>query len=203
VRASVVGGTLLTAAAALVIVISSGTGLGLEPYALTGVAVGAVVGLVPDRAPLERLGGFVVGFVAVFVGFALRALVLPDATSGRVVATVVTGLLCTLVAFAARGHLPLWSMLLGVAAFSAVYELPFTNAEPEMATTSMDVATSLLSAVAVGFVVASCTAARPRVADIVPPRQRDAEPALGETGFGETGFGETGFGSDETTEITR
>ena len=174
-RASVVAGVLLTAATVLVIVVSAAAGLGLESYALTGVAVGAVVGLVPDRAPLERLAGFVVGFVAVFVGFALRALVLPDVTSGRVVATAITGLLCALAAFGSRNHLPLWSLLLGVAAFSGVYEAPFAAAVPEMATTSADVATSLLAAVAVGFVVASAVAVRPRAALAVVPQQRDAD----------------------------
>lgn len=178
-RASIGAGLLLSAAVGLVIIISASNGLGIEPYALAGVAAGAVIGLVPDRTPLARLGGFVAGFVAVFVGFAVRAMLLPDTTAGRVVAAVATCLLCVLVTGLTRGRLPLWSLLLGVGTFAGVYEAPFAAAEAEMATTSIDVATSLLTAVAAGFAVAVATAARTRVAVIAIPGQRNAETELG------------------------
>jgi hypothetical protein len=44
--------------------------------------------------------------------------------------------------------------------FAAAYEAAFVAAEPEVATTSLDAATSLLCAVAVGFVVTLLAAAK-------------------------------------------
>lgn len=195
-RASLRAGLLLTLAALLVVAVSTAAGLQIESYAVSGVATGAVVGLVPDRGPWARLGAFAAGFVAAFVGYAVRALVLPDSTSGLAVGVAVVFVLCVVIAVAGAGrYLPLWAVLLGAAAFSGVYERPFTAAVPEMATTSIDVATSLLLTVGVGFVVA--TLAAPGRGVSVAPRPRTAadEPAEQTTGqmADET--------TDETTEI--
>ena len=69
--------------------------------ALLGAALGAVVALVPDRTPLVRLGGFAAGFVAAFIGYVLRAALLPDTSAGRAVAVVIVLLLCVGVSAAA------------------------------------------------------------------------------------------------------
>lgn len=176
-RASLRAGLLLTAAALVVIVVSKMAGLDIEAYAVSGVATGAVIGLVPDRSPGERLGAFAAGFVAAFVGYALRALVLPDTTGGLAVGVVVVFLLCTVAALAGAGrHLPLWAVLLGAGAFCGVYEAPFTAAVAEMATTSIDVATSLLATAGVGFVVAAL-AAPGRAGLTASPRVRAAATA--------------------------
>lgn len=153
-RASIVAGVLLTAAVALVIVVSSGLELDVESYAVTGVLGGGVLGLVAERAAWERLGGFVVGFVAIWVGYILRAAVMPDTTSGVVVATIVSLAICVAAYAVGRGHLPLWSMLLGAGLFAGAYESAFTAAVAEVGSTSVDAATSLLLTIAVGFIVA-------------------------------------------------
>jgi hypothetical protein len=181
IRACVTTGVLLIAATVLVIVLSAAWGLQAESSALSGVATGAVVGLVQDRPIGARLVAYLGGVVAAFVGFALRALILPDANSGRVVGAAVTLAICVLIAVAGLGrHLPLWAILLGTASFSGVYETPFAAAVPEMARTSMDALTALLLAVCVGLVVAGLSAPRQAPAAdgaSTDPAPRDAEPA--------------------------
>lgn len=176
-RVSMGTGLLLIVAAVLVIVLSAAWGLELEGYTLTGVAAGGVVGLVPDRSAWTRLGAFVVGFVAAWIGFVLRAAVLPDTTAGVAAGAVVTLLIVVAAVAAGRGrHVPLWAALLGAAAYAGVYESAFAAAPPEVVSTSLDTATSLGLAVAVGFVVA-CLAAPRAAAEIVAPSPRDGEAA--------------------------
>jgi hypothetical protein len=173
-RASMFTGALLTIAVVLVIAVSSALGLQIEQYALAGVLGGAVIGLVADRSPWARLLAFVVGFVAAWVGFVLRAALLPDTDGGRAVAAVITLVICLVAVAIGRGtRLPMWATFVGVMLFSAGYEAGFVAAEPEVATTSMDAATSLLMAVAVGYVVAvlstgarSASTSRPLPTDV-------------------------------------
>ena len=87
----------------------------LQGVALLGAALGGALGLVPDRSPAQRAAGFGVGFLAAWLGYALRAAVLPDAAAGRAIAVLVVVLVCLGVAALTRGRLPLWSALLGAA----------------------------------------------------------------------------------------
>ncbi|NYD59360.1 asparagine N-glycosylation enzyme membrane subunit Stt3 [Nocardioides marinisabuli] len=151
-------GASLALVAGLVVVLSGAFGLELESAALLGAALGAVVALVPDRTPLARLGGFVAGFVVAFVGYAVRALALPDSTAGRAVVVVLVVLLCVAVTAASLERLPLWSTLLGAAAVAGGYEFTFAAAVPEMATTSVSTATTLLLNIAIGFTAAAFVA---------------------------------------------
>jgi len=154
-RASMFTGVLVTIAVVVLIAVSSALGLQIEQYALAGVLAGAVVGLVADRSPWARLLAFVVGFVAAWVGFVLRAALLPDTDGGRAAAAVITLAICLVAVAIGRGtRLPMWATFVGVLLFAAAYEAGFLAAEPEVATTSLDAATSLLVAVAVGYVVA-------------------------------------------------
>ena len=82
-RKSLVAGLVLAVAAVLVVWVSSALDLELESVALLGAALGAVVALVPDRTPLIRLCGFFAGFVAAWIGYAMRAQFLPDSAGGR------------------------------------------------------------------------------------------------------------------------
>lgn len=173
-RASIGTGVLLTIAVVLVIAVSSALGLRIEQYALAGVLGGAVIGLVADRSPWARLLGFAVGFVAAWVGFVLRAALLPDTDGGRAAAAVITLAICLVaVAIGRGGRLPMWATFVGVMLFAGAYEAGFVAAEPEVASTSLDAATSLLVAVAVGYVVAvlstgprSASAPRVRATDV-------------------------------------
>jgi len=154
-RRNLLAGLCLAVAAGLLVVVGAFFDLDLESVALLGAALGAVVALVPDRTPLVRLGGFAVGLVAAFIGYVLRAAVLPDTSAGRAVAVVIVLLLCVGVSAAARDRLPLWTLLLGTAGLVGAYEFTYAAAPPELMTTSVDTLTTLLLSLAVGFFAAT------------------------------------------------
>ena len=157
-RKTLLVGLVLTLAAIAVVLVSAAFDLELEPVALLGVAIGAVVALVPDRTPIMRLAGFAGGFAAAWVGYLLRAGLLPDSAAGRAVAVGVVIVLAVAVSALTFGRVPLWSALLGAAALAGAYEHTYAAAPPEVASTSMSAATVLLFTAAVGFLATAITA---------------------------------------------
>ena len=85
------------------------------------------------------------------------AALLPDSAGERAVAVGLVVVLCVAIAAVSMGRLALWSTLLGTAGFTA-YEFTFAAAPPEVAATSVSVATTLLFNVAVGFLAAALIA---------------------------------------------
>jgi hypothetical protein len=154
-RRTLLVGLGLIVVGVLAIFLDSWFGLDLEPVALFGIAVGAVLALVPDRTPFLRLTGFVAGVVVTWVAYFLRAGVLPDTAGGRAVALGLVIALAAGIAAVSFGRIPLWSTLLGAAAMAGAYEFTFDDAPPEVATTSVIAATSLLFTAALGFLVAA------------------------------------------------
>lgn len=150
-RRTLLVGLGLVVGAVLAVYISSWFDLELEPVVLLGVALGAVIALVPDRSPLMRLAGFAGGFVAAWIGYFLRAAVLPDSTGGRAVAVSLVLILAVAVAAASLERIPLWSTLVGAAALAGAYEYTYAAAPPEVASTSVSAATALLLAAAIGY----------------------------------------------------
>lgn len=172
-RQKIIPGVVLVVAMALVVVVSALLDLELESVALMGVTIGAVVALVPDRTPLVRLGGFAAGVLVAWLGYLVRAALLPDTSAGRGVAFALIVLVAVAIA-AAVTKVPLWSVLLGIAGVAGAYELTFAAAPTEVVSTSITMLTSLLLTVAAGFV--ACVAfASPR-ADAVETTPRDAVP---------------------------
>jgi hypothetical protein len=169
-RKSLWAGLVLAVAAVLVVWLSNAFGLDLESVTLLGLAVGAVVALVPDGSPALRLAGFGAGFAAAWVGYVLRAAVLPDTAAGRAVAVGLVVLACVAVAAATRARVPLWATLLGAAGMVGGYEYTFSAAPPEVASTSLTAATSLLVTVAAGFLVVAL------VARVYRPEQKRRSP---------------------------
>jgi uncharacterized membrane protein YccC len=110
---------------------------------------------VPDRSPAQRAGAFVIGFLAAWVGYGLRAAVLPDATAGRAIAVLVVLLVCLAVGAATRGKLPLWATLLGAAAMAGAYETTYAADPTAFISSSAATATSILVAAGAGFVATS------------------------------------------------
>lgn len=157
-RKTLLVGLVLTVAAVVVVLVSAALDLELEPVALLGVAVGAVVALVPDRTPFMRLAGFAGGFVAAWVGYLLRAGVLPDSAGGRAVAVALVIVLAVAVSAATAGRVPMWSALLGAAALTGAYEHTYAAAPPEVTSTSLSTATILLFTAAVGFLATAIVA---------------------------------------------
>jgi len=169
-RRNLLAGLCLAVAAGLLVVVGAFFDLDLESVALLGAALGAVVALVPDRTPVVRLGGFAVGLVVAFIGYVLRAAVLPDTSAGRAVAVVIVLLLCVGVSAAARDRLPLWTLLLGTVGLVGAYEFTYAAAPPELMTTSVDTVTGLFLSFAVGFLAAF-------LANPVAARRADSAPA--------------------------
>ncbi len=147
-----VGAGLLIGAVVLAL-LDSLLDLEVTAVLLPGLAVGAAVGLVPDRSALLRLVGFGGGVVVALVGYLVRAAVLPDTSTGQLGAVVLTLLLCTALAVSTLGRLPLWSTLLGAGAFAAVYERTFAAAPPEVLSSSANVGSALALTAALGFAV--------------------------------------------------
>jgi hypothetical protein len=157
-RKTLLVGLVLTLAAVVVVFVSAGLDLKLEPVALLGLALGGVIALVPDRSPFIRLAGFAGGFVAAWIGYLLRAGVLPDSAGGRAVAVAFVIVLAVAIAALTFERVPLWSTLLGAAAFAGAYEYTYTAAPPEVTSTSVSAATTLLLTVAVGFLATGVVA---------------------------------------------
>jgi hypothetical protein len=161
-RELLIGGCLALAAA-LLILASDWLDLELETVAVLGAGAGAVVALVPSGSAATRLLGFLAGFVVAWLGFLLRAALLPDTSAGRAVAAAVIVLLCTGVTLATARRLRLWAVLLGMAAFTGAYEYTYNAAPPEILSTSVSAATSLLLSAGVGWLAVSWLAPEPPV----------------------------------------
>ena len=117
--------------------------------------LGAGVMLVPAGRPGWRLANLIVGFAAAWVGFALRAAVLPDVPLGRGLAVAAPILIVTAVAAATRNKLPLWAGLLGIAGYTGAYEAKFIAAPTDFIAQSFATMASVLLAVALGAVLAA------------------------------------------------
>ncbi|GEA81814.1 hypothetical protein [Cellulomonas uda] len=127
--------------------------LGAEgaPVVLLGAALGGALGLVPDGSVAARAGGFVAGALLAWIGYVLRAAALPDSAAGRAVAALVVLGIGVVVVAAARGRVPAWSPLLGVAAVAGAYERVYAADPSAVASTSVETVTSVLLAAAVGL----------------------------------------------------
>jgi hypothetical protein len=169
-RATLLSGCVLLVTAVLVIVLSAGLSLDVESVALMGAATGAVLALVNDGTPGARVAGFLGGFVAAWIGYIVRAGFLPDTTAGHSLAVALVVLLCTLGAAFSRGHVPLWVTLLGAAAMAGSYEATYLEAPSQVLRTSTESSTSVLLAVALGFLAAALVAPGTR-----PARESDAD----------------------------
>ena len=127
----------------------------LEPVALLGVTLGGALALARDGSPLGRAGGFVVGFVAAWALYALRASWLPDSTAGKASFAASFVALCVAASAVSLTRIPLWSTLLGAGAMAGAFEPSYVVAPPETLSTSMTAASSMALAVALGFLAAS------------------------------------------------
>ena len=157
-RLTMLTGGVLTVAAVVFVMLSSSLGLDVESVALMGASTGAVVALVPHRTPQARLIGFLVGFLASWAAYLVRAGFLPDTHAGHAVAVALVVVVCTLVAGLTRDRIPLWSTLLGAAALTGSYEATYLEAPSQVLRTSTSSSTSVLLAVALGFFAASLVA---------------------------------------------
>lgn len=153
-RTLAAGGALALGAWLLV---AQGSVLGpdLQHVALLGAALGAVLGLVHDGSIAGRTGSFVVGFLAAWVGYALRAGVFPDTTGGVALAALIVLALVTAVSVASGGRFPLWASLVGAGAMLGAYENTFVQTPTAFIADSTSAATTVLVASAFGLLISS------------------------------------------------
>src|SRR4051794_40822508 len=172
---SLVTGLCLAAFAAVVVPLSSLLGLALEHVALLGAALGGVLGLVPHRPGWGKVAGFLAGFLLAWLGFALRAAVLPDSSAGRAVAAFAVVALIAVVESVSGGRLPLWSGLVGAAAIVGAYESVYTNAPSQFLSESPGAATTVLLAAGLGFLATNIVAAQKVPSSASTRRRRSAD----------------------------
>ncbi len=169
---------------ALAVLLGSALDLELDSVALLGAALGGVVGLVQDRSPVLRAAAFVLGLAFAWVGYLVRAAVLPDAAAGRALVVVLVVGLCAVAATASLGRLPLWALLTGAAALAGSYEAAYALAPSRVVETSPSGITTVLLTSALGFLAASLTAAA-----TAPPRDgAHVAPAVDETSNDKVGI---------------
>jgi hypothetical protein len=174
VRATLLSGAVLTVGSILLVVLSATLGLGIESVALMGAGCGAVVALVPGRSPMDRLLGFLVGFAISWLGYLVRAGLLPDTTAGHAIAVAVVVAICSVIAALSRERLPLWTLLLGAAVLAGSYETTYIEAPSQVLRTSTSSSTGVLLAVALGFFAAALVAPRPSGSDGTDAERSDA-----------------------------
>lgn len=148
----VIKGAVLALFGALTIGLGHLFGLDLDQVALLGVALGAVIGLVPDRSLTERLIGFAIGFALAWIGYGVRAAMLPDTATGRAVAVFAVIIIAMLVVLATGSRIPLWSTLVGAAALVGAYEQTYADSPSLFLSDSPTAATTVLLACAMGVV---------------------------------------------------
>ncbi len=179
-RSTLVSGALLAVVAGLLCLVGEALGLDTQHVALVGGALGGVVGLVQDRTPAMRAAGFLIGLFVAWLGFAVRALYLPDAASGRAVAAVAVVAVCVAFTAGSADRIPLWTLLLGAAAMVAVYEETYTADSPAFLAQSPSAVTGVLLAAGLGFLATSLQRPRPAPAaelSEVPPDEPAEEDA--------------------------
>ena len=155
-KRTVFTGVLLALGGIVAVYLGSWLDLGLRATVF-GASLGAVLGLVRDRSVLGRLGGFLIGVLVAWIGYALRAQFLPDVPAGEALALVVVVVLITVMAVASGGRLPMWAGLLGAGALFGAYEELYVAAPYNFLSQSVVAVSSLLVPVAMGFLVGVVT----------------------------------------------
>jgi hypothetical protein len=179
----VVAGLGLAVLAGALVAFGDTLGLDLQLYALFGLAIGASVGLASGH-PLMKAGGFLIGFLAGWGAYGLRAGVLPDTAAGRAISAVLVVLVLTVVAAALRSRALYVAELLGLAALAGAYETTFNTLPSAFLSTSIIAATTVLFAAAFGYLLSQLVGAAPLADDEAEHRPtRPSPPPEDSAGF--------------------
>lgn len=121
------------------------------------VLLAAAVGLA--TAPtLGRGAAFLAGAATAWLVAALRAGVLPDVVIAGALLVAFAVVLLTVVALVSRDRLPLWTSLLGFAAFTALYDPLYASAPTAFLSESPVAFVTVLLAASIGFLAATAAA---------------------------------------------
>ena len=178
-------GALIGLAAAAAILLSGVLGQSLQHLGVLAVVLGAVIALAAGRTWWGAPAGLGIGMLVAWVGYGLRALLLPDATAGRAVAALLVILVTTVVVALAGGRIPLWSGLLGVAAMIAGYEQSYKEAPSAFLSESPAAFTTMLVGLGLGYLAATLAhqfmsgqGETHRRADVTPEPELDGDLAI-------------------------
>jgi len=146
---SFIRGAVVAGAAALAAAMPS-------TFGLTSVWPVLLVAAVAIARPLRPglVVAVMIGAMSWWVGLALRAAVLPDATSSLILAAVVAVAICTVAAAVSRERLPLWAELIGIALFGAIYEPSFAAEPTQFLSQSVLALASVVVAIGLGTLAA-------------------------------------------------
>jgi len=151
---TLVAGLFVAVAAALVLLIGGPVGLNAG-VAVVGVALGAVLALVPYRGPFWRIGAWAVGFIFTWISYAISALLFPSNNTGMAVGAFLGLIMVTVVAGLTRERLPLWCGLVGTATFVGAYYSAFNAAPYLFKTESITYLVAAFATTMVGFLAAA------------------------------------------------
>ena len=149
-------GGLVLAVFALVIYLLPGTlGTPAIAYTVLGLAVGAIVGLLPDVDPVARLMGFMLGLLLAFASYLVRGGLLPYTKIWS--AVVVLLLLAIITGVTALFRSGAWfaSMLLGAGTLYGAVELSFQVAPSAYLATAGLALVSILFSFGIGYMVSA------------------------------------------------
>ena len=145
-----IGGLLLAVFAALAILFGSWAELDRGSLLFTA-GCGAILGLLPTGSPASRIGAFLVGMLVAWIGFAIRAAVLPDNAVAEALAAFGAIAVLTIVAAVSQGRVPVIASLLGLVAMSGGYDAVFASAPYDFIASSIATVGAVLAGAAVGM----------------------------------------------------
>lgn len=148
-------GALIGIAAALAVLLGGVLGQSMQQLGLLAVALGGVLILARARTWWAAPAGLAIGMVVAWVGYGLRALVLPDSAGGRAVAALLVVLVTSGIIALSAERIPLWSGLAGIVAMVAGYERAYTDAPSAFLTESPSAFTTMLVGIGLGFFAAT------------------------------------------------
>ncbi len=169
---TLIGGLALALFALIIYLLPGELGQQAVAYTVLGLAVGAVVGLLPYADPVARLMGFMVGELLAFASFLIRGGLLPYTNLSAAVVVLLLLLVITGITALFRSSAWFISMLLGAGTLYGVLELQFrTVPSAYLATASLAFVAILLS-FGIGYMVSALLGLRP-----VAPSPADATPS--------------------------
>jgi hypothetical protein len=167
-----IGGLLLAVFAAGAYLLQDDFGTAAIAYTVLGLAVGVIVGMLPDADPVARLMGFMLGALLAFASYVVRGGFLPYTKLWS--AVVVVLLLAIITGITALFRSSTWfvSMLLGAGILYGAVELQFQLA-PSAYLASAGVAfVSILFSFGLGYMVSVLLGLKP-----VAPSRADVAPS--------------------------
>lgn len=200
--AMLIGGLVLAVSALVIYLLPGELGTPAIAYTVLGLAIGAIVGLLPDADPVARLMGFTLGILLAFASYVVRGGFLPYTKWSS--AGVVLVLLAIITGITALFRSSTWfvSMLLGAGILYGMVELQF-QAAPSAYLASLALAVvSILFSFGIGYMISAVLGLKPVPASATKAAPSDAAlatQAAGPDGGAAAGASRTGTATEAPT----